>query len=57
MPTLQTPGISGAEFDTTEPGSFVADCDTALGKEIFNIAVAEVESREGILYADLKMPE
>jgi hypothetical protein len=44
MPTLQTAGISGAEFDTPEPDSFVADCDTALGKEIFDIAVTEVEA-------------
>ena len=36
--------VESTELDTPKPDGFVADCDTPLGKEIFNVSMAEVES-------------
>jgi hypothetical protein len=49
--------VERTKLDAPETNGLIADSNVAFGKEIVNIAVAEVESREDILYADLKMPE
>jgi hypothetical protein len=42
--SLQSAGIDSPEFDTPEAARFAADYDTALGKQVFNILMAQVES-------------
>ena len=44
MLSLQTAGINGTELDTPEPYSLSSNGDTSLGKEIFDITVAEIET-------------
>ncbi len=46
MLSLQSSGIFRSEFDTPKPDRFVTDGDTALGKEILNISLAEIEAIE-----------
>ena len=42
--SFQAAGIDGSELDAPEPNSFTTDCDASLSKQIFDIAMAEVES-------------
>ena len=44
MFTLQPPGELGSKLDAPEADGLVADCDTSFSQEIFNIAMAEIES-------------
>ena len=44
MPSLQSTGIDGTEFDAPKSDRFVADSDAMFSEEIFYIAVAEIES-------------
>jgi hypothetical protein len=44
MSSFQSPGIFGTKLDTPQTDGFIADGDTPLGKEIFDIAMAEIES-------------
>jgi hypothetical protein len=36
--------INSSEFDTPETDCFTADSDSSFGKEVFNIAMAQVET-------------
>tara|TARA_R110002072_G_scaffold123352_2_gene258608 strand:+ start:1681 stop:1971 length:291 start_codon:yes stop_codon:yes gene_type:complete len=42
--SLQSWGVNGSEFDTPKTHRFAADSDTSLSQEIFDIAVAQIES-------------
>ena len=44
MLSFQPADIYGGELDTPLPNRFSADCETSLGKEIFDIEVAEIET-------------
>ena len=44
MLALQSLRVEGTELDAPEPDGFIADCDTPLGKEIFDITMAEIEA-------------
>jgi hypothetical protein len=41
---FQSAGIDSAELDTPKTDRFAADGDTSLGKEIFNVTMAQIES-------------
>ena len=41
---LQSAGVYGAEFYAPKPDRFSAHSDATFSEEIFNIAVAEIES-------------
>jgi hypothetical protein len=41
---FQPSGINGSELDAPQADRFSGYSDTSLGKEIFNVTVAEVES-------------
>ena len=43
--SLQASGVYSAEFDTPEADGFVADGDATLGKQVFDVPVAEIESK------------
>jgi len=45
MLPLQSAGISGSEFDAPESDGLAADGYATLGKKIFDIAVAQIESK------------
>ena len=45
MLPLQPPGVFGAKLDTSEPNGFVGDSYPALGQQVLNVAVAEIESK------------
>ena len=42
--SLQASGVFGSKLDTPESNGFVGDRDATFSQEIFNIAMAEVES-------------
>jgi hypothetical protein len=42
--SLQPTSINSPEFDTPETDCFTADSDSSFGKEVFNIAMAQVET-------------
>ena len=44
MSSFQSAGINGTKLDTPKTDCFPTDSDSPLGKEILDIAVAEVES-------------
>lgn len=44
MFALQSLRVEGSKLDAPEPNGFIADCDTTLGQEVFNIAMTEVEA-------------
>jgi hypothetical protein len=44
MSPLQAPGIFGTKLDTPDADGFIADGDAPFCKEIFDIAVTEVET-------------
>jgi hypothetical protein len=41
---FQSAGINSTELDAPKADSFAADCDATFSEEIFDIAVAEIES-------------
>jgi len=41
---LQTASIDGSEFYAPQANRFATDGDTSLGKEIFNVTMAQIES-------------
>jgi hypothetical protein len=43
--SLQASGVYSAEFDTPEADGFIADGDATLGKQVFDVPVAEIESK------------
>ncbi len=45
MLALQSAGINHSEFYAPETDCFTADGDASLGQEIFDVSVAEIESR------------
>jgi hypothetical protein len=42
--SFQTARIKGSELDAPKTDCFATDCDATFGQEVFNVAVAEVES-------------
>ena len=44
MISLQPHGVLRSELDTPQPDRFVADSDTSLGQQIFDVSVAQVEA-------------
>jgi len=44
VPAPKSLRILRAEFDTPQPDSLVADCDSALGHEILDVAAAQIEA-------------
>ena len=44
MLSFQAASVDGAEFDAPQTDSFTADGDASLGKQIFDITVAEIEA-------------
>ena len=42
--SFQTSGVFRAKFDTSQSDGLMADVDTSFSEEIFDIAVAEIES-------------
>jgi hypothetical protein len=44
MFSLQPPGVLRSELDTPQPDRFVADSNTSLGQQIFDISVAQGEA-------------
>ena len=42
--SFQASGVEGSEFDTPEADRLPADRDAALGEQIFDISVAEIEA-------------
>ena len=44
MPPLQSPGVHGAELDAPEADRFPGDDDASLGQEVFDVAMAQIES-------------
>ncbi|MFT4730401.1 MAG: hypothetical protein ACI9UN_004927 [Granulosicoccus sp.] len=44
MLSLQATCKNGSEFDTPETDCFAADSDSSFGEEVFNIAMAQVET-------------
>jgi hypothetical protein len=44
MFSLQPTSINSSEFDTPETNCFAADSDSSFGEEVFNIAMAQVET-------------
>jgi hypothetical protein len=42
--SFQSAGVNSTEFDAPEADRFAADSDASLGKEIFDIAVAQIET-------------
>ncbi len=44
MLSLQSPEITGVEFDGPQSDELVADSDTSFGKDIFDITMTEVEA-------------
>ncbi len=45
MSTPQAPGDGRAELQNPAPNRFVGDVDTALGKRILNISIAQREAQ------------
>ena len=44
MLTFQSPSVKGTEFDTPEADRFAANSDASLGKQVLDIAMAQVEA-------------
>ena len=44
MFSFQSPGIFCAELDAPEPNALIADGDSSLGEQVFNITMTEIES-------------
>jgi len=42
--TPELPGVSGSKLDAPKANGFIADSNSAFSQEIFDIAVAEIES-------------
>lgn len=45
MPALESPGVVASNYDTPQSDRLVADCDTTLGRLIFNISTADSTGR------------
>jgi len=41
--TFQSPGVYGAEFNAPQANGLIADINSTLGKQIFNVSMAEVK--------------
>ena len=44
MPAPKSPGVVTTKFDTPQSDRLVADCETTLGHEIFDISTAQIEA-------------
>tara|TARA_R110001599_G_scaffold351965_1_gene585331 strand:+ start:20126 stop:20428 length:303 start_codon:yes stop_codon:yes gene_type:complete len=44
MPTFQSAGINGTEFDTPETNRFLGYGDASFSQEILNIAMTQIEA-------------
>ncbi len=42
--SFQSPGVCGPKIDTPEANGFAADGDASFGKQIFDVAVTQIES-------------